>query len=278
MYTIGELCKKFNLSRSALLYYDSIGLLKAAERTKSNYRVYSESDKSRLKQICLYRDAGVTLEQIKELLDSNEDNKKNVLKRRLIDLNNEMYLLRLQQKIIVEILKGKNTSSKELMMDKDTFVSVLKSSGVREEILDDLHIEFERRSPEKHQIFLEFLGIGENEIRDIRDKAQKDNRRSCMSDFLKIEDFIELSDEGYEEAIVQFLQDNEITIDDFKYVGKCDSECPQCDAESFRVWRRDLGFIKEGQIFTFDIDAADETLDFAIYWCNKCGKWTTYIE
>ncbi|BCJ98916.1 hypothetical protein [Anaerocolumna chitinilytica] len=93
-----------------------------------------------------------------------------------------------------------------------------------------------------------------------------------------IEDFIELSDEGYEEAIVQFLQDNEITIDDFEYVGKCDSECPQCDAESFSVCRRDIGFIKEGKIFTFDIEAADETLDFVIYWCNKCGKWTTYIE
>jgi hypothetical protein len=99
-----------------------------------------------------------------------------------------------------------------------------------------------------------------------------------VSEFLKLEDFIELSDAGYEEAIVQFLQDNGITIDDFAYVGKCDSECPQCGAESFSVWRRDIGFIKEKEIFTFDLDAANDTLDFAIYWCNKCGKWTTYIE
>ncbi len=34
-----------------------------------------------------------------------------------------------------------------------------------------------------------------------------------MSEFLKLEDFIELSHVGYEEAIVQFLQDNGITID-----------------------------------------------------------------
>lgn len=44
-----------------------------------------------------------------------------------------------------------------------------------------------------------------------------------MSEFLKLEDFIELSDVGYEEAIIQFLQDNGITIDEFEYVGKCDS-------------------------------------------------------
>lgn len=30
-----------------------------------------------------------------------------------------------------------------------------------------------------------------------------------MSEFLKLEDFIELSEEGHEEAIVQFLQDND---------------------------------------------------------------------
>lgn len=99
-----------------------------------------------------------------------------------------------------------------------------------------------------------------------------------MSEFLKLEDFIELSDSGYEEAIVQFLQNNGITVDDFEYVGKCDSECPECEAESFWVWRRDIGFIEDGKIFTFDLDTADDTLDFAIYLCDKCGKWTTYIE
>lgn len=71
MYSIGKLCKEYNLSRSTLLYYDSIGILKASERTKSNYRIYSEEDKERLGQICLYREAGVSLEEIKELLNSS---------------------------------------------------------------------------------------------------------------------------------------------------------------------------------------------------------------
>ena len=99
-----------------------------------------------------------------------------------------------------------------------------------------------------------------------------------MSEFLKLEDFVEHSEIGYEEAIVQFLQENGITIDDFEYVGKCDSECPECDAESFRVWRRDIVFIKNRKLFTLDFDAADDILDFAIYWCSNCGKWTIYIE
>ena len=100
-----------------------------------------------------------------------------------------------------------------------------------------------------------------------------------MKEFLQLEDYIELSEVGYEEAIVEFLQDNGITItDDFKFVGKCDSECPQCEAQSFSVWRRNIGFIKDKGIFTFDLNIAGEALDFTIFLCNKCGKWTIYIE
>jgi DNA-binding transcriptional MerR regulator len=174
MYSISKLCKEFNLSRSTLLYYDSIELLKASERTKSNYRMYSEEDKDRLVQICLYREAGVALEQIKELLYSNEKSEENVLRKRLIELNDELKLLRLQQKIIVEILKSKNLNDKSAIMDKTTFVSIMRSSGADEELLDNLHVEFERKFPEEHRIFLEFLGIDEDNIKYIRDKAKEE--------------------------------------------------------------------------------------------------------
>lgn len=172
MYNIGKLCREYNLSRSTLLYYDSIGLLKASKRTKSNYRIYSEEDKERLGQICLYREAGVSLEEIKELLDSNEKSETNILNKRLIELNDELYILRLQQKTIVKILKSKKFNDKVLMMDKKNLVSILKSSGIKEELLNNLHVEFERIFPNEHEIFLEFLGIDKDEIKYIRSKAK----------------------------------------------------------------------------------------------------------
>jgi DNA-binding transcriptional MerR regulator len=70
VYSIGKLCKASGLSRSTLLYYDSLGLLSPTQRTASNYRCYSEEDMARLEQICIYREAGVPLGQMKELLDS----------------------------------------------------------------------------------------------------------------------------------------------------------------------------------------------------------------
>ncbi len=99
-----------------------------------------------------------------------------------------------------------------------------------------------------------------------------------MSEFLRLEDLIDFSDTGYEEAVVKLLRDSGITADDFEHVGKCDSECPNCAAESFSVWRANIGFIKDDDAFTFDLDAADDVLDFAIYLCDECGKWATYIE
>ena len=72
MYTIGRLAKKFKLSRSTLLYYDSIGLLKPSSRSQGEYRLYSEQDAKRLELICTYRQAGLALKDIGRVLDSPE--------------------------------------------------------------------------------------------------------------------------------------------------------------------------------------------------------------
>jgi len=52
MYTIRKLCERSGLSRTALLYYESIGLLEAEGRSESNYRLYSDVSAERLEKIC----------------------------------------------------------------------------------------------------------------------------------------------------------------------------------------------------------------------------------
>jgi DNA-binding transcriptional MerR regulator len=111
MYSIGKLAGEFNLSRSALIYYDTVGLLSPSERNQVNYRQYSEADKKRLGQICALREAGVPLNEIKEILDTNGMNERSVLERHLNDLTQEIRYLRFQQKMIVEMLKGKDLKS-----------------------------------------------------------------------------------------------------------------------------------------------------------------------
>lgn len=173
MYSIGKLCKEFNLSRSALLYYDSIGLLVPSERTDGNYRAYSEIDKKRLEQICAYREAGVTLVQIKGLLDNGEASERNILERRLEGLNQEIRYLRFQQKLIVEMLKGKNGLDKKVLLDVQVFTSILKSAGLDEKTMNQFHMQMEQESPDSHQFFLEILGLSDDEIRRVREQSQE---------------------------------------------------------------------------------------------------------
>jgi DNA-binding transcriptional MerR regulator len=171
LYTVGKLAKKFNLSRSTLLYYDSIGLLKASARTDGDYRVYSENDVTRLEQICTYRRAGLPLADIRRVLDSSDNSLVSVLENRLEELNKDIQRLRQQQHLIIGLLKNNALFERINVMSKETWVSLLTASGFTVDDMREWHREFERLSPEKHRKFLEFLCIPDDEIEVIRSWA-----------------------------------------------------------------------------------------------------------
>jgi DNA-binding transcriptional MerR regulator len=173
MYTIGQIAKRFNLSRSTLLYYDSIGLLQANHRTDSNYRIYGEESVRKLELIFMYREAGVSLEDIKLILDFSKSSLDNILEKRLVTLNQNIKKLEMQRQLVVRMLKNKVTVDEPAVPSKDSFVSVLRNAGLNDEEMDKLHGEFERLYPQEHQGFLEFLGLSPEEILYIREQAKK---------------------------------------------------------------------------------------------------------
>ncbi len=173
MLSISQLARRCGLSRSTLLYYESIGLLKPAQRTASRYRAYGEKDARRLEQICVYRDAGLKLDDIRTILDRPDNDASSVLKRRLLELNSEMERLRGHQRAILRLLQVKNSVWRTQMVTKEKLVSVMKASGLTETDMQKFHAEFERSAPEEHQEFLEFLKISPEEIRSIREQSRK---------------------------------------------------------------------------------------------------------
>jgi DNA-binding transcriptional MerR regulator len=54
MYTIGQVAKKYSLSRSTLIYYDRVGVLNPSGRSESNYRLYSDHDLEKMDRIKLH--------------------------------------------------------------------------------------------------------------------------------------------------------------------------------------------------------------------------------
>ncbi len=168
MYTIGELSRRLGLSRSSLLYYDKIGLLQPSGRSAANYRLYNAEDLRRLENICRYRQAGLTLDAIAQLLDSEPRLAGNILQQRLQHLNQEIAGLREQQHILLALLEDPALQTQTRALDKEAWVAVLAASGMDEQAQHNWHIQFEQQMPEAHQDFLESLGIGAEEIRRIR--------------------------------------------------------------------------------------------------------------
>lgn len=167
-YTISELAKKFNLSRSTLLHYDKVGLLSPHARTFSQYRIYTKEQYQKLKQICSLRKTGLSLKKIQIILKTNQNETSEILQNRLFQINKEISQLRFQQQLIITLLGDHKLLKKTRLISKDTWIELLKSSGLDEDGMKKWHIAFEQTTPEAHQDFLEFLGISQEEIQEIR--------------------------------------------------------------------------------------------------------------
>jgi MerR family transcriptional regulator, thiopeptide resistance regulator len=174
MVTISALAKASGLSRSTLLYYDRLGLLKPSERSRSGYRQYSPVEFERLEQICLYRQIGIPLKEMKKLLDNSRPNVSvEILQRRLRILGREIANFQRQQQCIVQLLKQKQIQKGVEMINKDRWVEIMQAAGLTEQDMQNWHKQFEKMEPEAHQEFLESLAIKTAEIQKIREWSRK---------------------------------------------------------------------------------------------------------
>ena len=168
MYTVNQLGKRFKLSRSTLLYYDRIGLLKPSARSEANYRLYNEKDLARLQQIMTYRDAGLSLQDIAGVLDSDINAATSKLEQRLASLNQDIARLRQQQVQIIQLLGKDSLIRQTKTMNKQQWVKILRASGMDDNAMHRWHQEFERDLPQVHTDFLMSLGIDVAEIDRIK--------------------------------------------------------------------------------------------------------------
>ncbi len=174
MYTVTQLARGCGLSRTAVLYYESIGLLPKPARSASNYRKYGEAHLKRLKQIRMYRESGLKLEDIRALLQSHGTvDAAGVLRRRLKEIGVEIERLRLHQLAILRLLRHRTLTSKRGIMTKDKWVEIMRATGFTEDDMHRWHKEFEKAAPEDHQEFLEYLKIPSEEITKIREWSQR---------------------------------------------------------------------------------------------------------
>jgi DNA-binding transcriptional MerR regulator/catechol 2,3-dioxygenase-like lactoylglutathione lyase family enzyme len=116
---IGELARSTGLTVRALRHYDTIGLVKASERTSAGYRLYTAADITRLYEVLALRGLGFSLQQVGALLEGDGADPHVAVRRQLKEVDRRIGDLRqLQVKLqrVLEFLgSGTEPSTDELL-------------------------------------------------------------------------------------------------------------------------------------------------------------------
>lgn len=81
--TVGQIAKLSGLTVRTLHHYDAIGLLSPSKRGDNGYRRYTDADLERLRQILVYRELGLGLDEIASIVDRDIDPAEALLTERL---------------------------------------------------------------------------------------------------------------------------------------------------------------------------------------------------
>ena len=128
-YTVQKLGMMAGVSTRTLRYYDEIGILKPARMRSSGYRIYGQKEVDRLQQILFYRELGIKLETIKEIVTSPSFDGTQALKdhrSQLLDKRAQLDLL------IANVEKTISTSEGRMTMTNNE-----KFEGFKQKLIDE---------------------------------------------------------------------------------------------------------------------------------------------
>lgn len=128
-YTVQKLGKLAGISTRTLRYYDEIGILKPARINSSGYRIYGQEEVDQLQQILFYRELGLHLDGIKEILTSPSFNRSRALQEhhaQLLDKRKQLDMLITNVENTIAFTEGRMT-----MSDQEKF------EGFKQRLIED---------------------------------------------------------------------------------------------------------------------------------------------
>ncbi|KEZ48193.1 MerR family transcriptional regulator [Metabacillus indicus] len=106
MMHINKVAEKTGVTVRTLRHYDKIGLLRPASKTEGGHRLYSNTEIKKLQQIQFLKKAGFQLNEIREMLASNEWNWSVHLKSQLSFILEEIENLKKVEQSLRELIHG----------------------------------------------------------------------------------------------------------------------------------------------------------------------------
>lgn len=141
-YTVQQLGKLAGVSTRTLRYYDEIALLTPARINSSGYRIYGQAEVDRLQQILFYRELGIGLEQIKEIMTSPSYDETHALRdhrKQLLDKRRQLDMLIANVEQTIASKEGRIH-----MLDKQKF------EGFKQKLVDDNEKTYGKEIREKY--------------------------------------------------------------------------------------------------------------------------------
>lgn len=105
--TISEAAAFAGVSARVLRHYDEIGLLQPSDRSDAGYRLYSDDDLVRLQRIITYRETGLSLDEVKRLLDAEPGDVIDVLEQQEAVLQQTLQRVESQLAFVTHTRKAK---------------------------------------------------------------------------------------------------------------------------------------------------------------------------
>ncbi|WP_134703176.1 MerR family transcriptional regulator [Ammoniphilus sp. YIM 78166] len=128
-YTVQKLSQLAGISARTLRYYDEIEILKPARINTSGYRIYGQEEVDRLQQIMFYKELGVSLDRIKEIINSPSYDEAQALRehhQQLLDKRKQLDVLIANVEKTMASMEGRI-----IMKDEEKF------EGFKQQLIDD---------------------------------------------------------------------------------------------------------------------------------------------
>jgi len=141
-YTVQKLAQMAGVSARTLRYYDEIGILKPARINSSGYRIYGQAEIDRLQQILFYRELGVNLESIKDIVTAPSFDGAKALREhreKLLEKREQLDVLIFNVDKTIALNEGRI-----IMTNKEKF------EGFKQKLVDDNEAKYGKEIREKY--------------------------------------------------------------------------------------------------------------------------------
>ncbi len=128
-YTVHKLGHMAGVSTRTLRYYDQIDLLKPTRTNSSGYRIYGQPEVERLQQILFYRELGVSLDRIKEIISSPSFDGTHALREHRVKL--------LERRAQIDQLIANVDATLAQTEGRITMTNSQKFEGFKRKLIDD---------------------------------------------------------------------------------------------------------------------------------------------